>query len=232
MVSRSVSPKWLLGLLLLALLVSLGRWFWAHSHATAARAPASGRSPAQGEPPGTALPAKLPLRPAGASSDNVHSVDIAASTGIDASDPMAAFNYIGAQSQKTAQEWLATLLDSDDYRARAAGLFLEGKINAGASSQPMTEQTRDALVQLAVGAGDPAVYAMTCRLRRQPWRCTFGDHRQISQRLGPTGSTMRRPWLLLAGKAHAARCRGRWTHSEHAARAHFRLLYLLDVRLR
>jgi hypothetical protein len=225
LVSRSASPKWLLGLLMLALLAALSLWFWGHSHPVAAAAPASGSPPIPRPPLGTAPPVKLPLRAGSASPDNIRTVDICGfgKVEIDASDPTAAFKYIGERSQNTAEKWLATLRDSDDYRARAAGLFLEGKINAGASSQPMTEPTRDTLVQLAAGAGDPAVYAMALHA------CdgNFGDApagacRQISAngwaRLDPDNAT---PWLLLAGKARATHDTAAESDAfQHAAKAH------------
>ena len=223
--ARSVSLKWILALLMLALLGTLGLWFWGHSHPTAAPAPTSGSTPAQRPPLGTTPPLKPPSRAAGASPDNVRNVDICGfgKVPLNASDSMAAFKYIGAQSKKTAAKWLATLLDGDDYRARAAGLFLEGKLNADASTQPMAEQTRDALVQLAAGAGDPAVYAMAL------YACdgSFGDApegtcRRISAngwaRLDPDNAT---PWLMLAGIARATHDAAAESDAfQHAAKAH------------
>jgi hypothetical protein len=94
------------------------------------------------------------------------------------------------------------LLNNDDYRARAAGLFLEGKI-AVPEILPMTAQARDSLVQLAVGTADPAVYATAL------YACSakFGNPDDVScpeisvngwARLDPDNAV---PWLLLAGSA-------------------------------
>jgi hypothetical protein len=42
---------------------------------------------------------------------------------LDADDPSAANRYVGALSTQAATRWLSALRDSDDYRARAMGLF-------------------------------------------------------------------------------------------------------------
>jgi hypothetical protein len=107
---------------------------------------------------------------------------------------------------KARDRWLATLLDSDDTGARAAGLFLQGKLDASGLIQPMTEQSRDALVQLAVGSGDPAVYAMAvyaCNTYSDA--APSGSCQQISlQHWSTIDADNAAPWLLLAGKARAA----------------------------
>ena len=113
-------------------------------------------------PLGTVTVAKLPVRPSKLPHDDIRSIEICGfdKVPLDGSDPMAAFKYLGGQSKKTAEKWLAALLDSDDYRARAVGLFLQGKVNGDGSTQPLSEPTLDALAQLAVGSKDPAVYAL------------------------------------------------------------------------
>ncbi|MEP6885504.1 MAG: hypothetical protein ABJC66_12210 [Gammaproteobacteria bacterium] len=80
-------------------------------------------------------------------------------TAFHSDDELAAARYVGGLSKPVARRWLAALLNSDDNRARAAGMYLEGKI-VGSALQPMAEQTREELIQLAVGSGDPAVYAI------------------------------------------------------------------------
>jgi len=121
-----------------------------------------------------------------------------------ASDPLAAYRYIDALSKPAARHWLTALLDSDDYHARAAGLFLEGKITDGFAVKPMAEQTRDALVQLAVGTHDPTVYAIAVRACNAYLDPVMGACEQISlrewARIDADNAT---PWLLLAGAARA-----------------------------
>jgi len=123
---------------------------------------------------------------------------------LDASDPFAADRYIGALSKPAAQRWLAALLGSSDYRARAAGLFLEGKITDGFAIVPIAEPMRDELVQLAVRAGDPAIYAMAVNACNTYFEPAEGECEQISlsdwARMDADNAT---PWLLLAGQAHA-----------------------------
>jgi hypothetical protein len=122
---------------------------------------------------------------------------------IDTSDPFAAGRYLGDLTNKARARWLSALLDSDDIRARAAGLFLEGKLTGSDSAQE--DQTRDALVQLAVGASDPAIYAMAvyaCNTYSDP--APAGSCQQITlkkwARLDTDNAV---PWLLVAGQAHA-----------------------------
>lgn len=123
---------------------------------------------------------------------------------IDAADPLAAARYLSVLTNKARSRWLSALLDSDDVRARAAGLFLESKLTAGGEVEPIAEQSRDALVQLAVGAGDPAIYAMAvyaCETSSNPapdaacQRITLKNWASLDRDNAV-------PWLLLAGKAH------------------------------
>ena len=121
---------------------------------------------------------------------------------LDPNDPQAAFRYIDAMARHTTDRWQQALLDSDDYRARATGLFLESRA-IGTGAQPMADQARDALVQLAVGAGDPAVYAIAlyaCDVSAASPRS--GACPQISlQAWAEMDSANAVPWLLLAGEA-------------------------------
>jgi hypothetical protein len=124
---------------------------------------------------------------------------------LDASDPYAAGRYVGEYANKARGRWLSALMDSDDIRARATGLFLEGRIRGSGPVRQIDDQTRDALVQLAVGASDPAIYAMAvyaCNTYSDP--APAGSCQQISlnswARLDTDNAV---PWLLVAGQAHA-----------------------------
>jgi hypothetical protein len=196
------SKIWILaaGLLIIAVLFEFGPWFRG-SPASAPPSNASNNVPAKLRTlvtsPALLGPQSLP--------DNFRKVEICGfgQVALDPTDPMAASRYVGARTQKAAQNWLSALLNNDDYRARAAGLFLEGKIGGVPQMLPMTEQARDSLVQLAVGTADPAVYATAL------YACgaKYGDPAddscgQVSAdgwaRLDPDNAV---PWLLLAGKA-------------------------------
>lgn len=80
--------------------------------------------------------------------------------GFHADDPFGPGRFLDGVSKPVARRWLSALLNSDDNRARAAGLFLQDKIG-GAGVMPMQEQARDALIQLAVGSGDPTCWEST-----------------------------------------------------------------------
>lgn len=137
--------------------------------------------------------------------DDRHEKEICGHGGValDASDPFAASRYLAESTRHTAQRWLSALKDSGDIRVRAAGLFLEGKLaTAALTVQPMVEQTRDELVQLAVGGGDPVVYAIgvyACNANRVP---AGGSCGQISLNAWATlDADNAVPWLALAAQA-------------------------------
>ena len=69
-----------------------------------------------------------------------------------------------AASSKAHNRWEAALLDSSDPRARAIGLVIHRAELIRAGSAVQAEESRDELVQLAAGAGDPAVYAIAIGL--------------------------------------------------------------------
>jgi len=121
------------------------------------------------------------------------------------SDDSAIFQHVGALTKGVGTAWLSALQNSDDLRARVAGLLLEGKVAGGDSLRPVAEQTRNEVVQLAAGAGDPAVYAMALSMCDTS-ATTDADSacRQLSlqrwARMDPDNAV---PWLLLAGKARA-----------------------------
>jgi hypothetical protein len=118
-------------------------------------------------------------------------------------DSSAIAQYVGALTKAAGVRWLSALQDSGDLRARVAGLLFEGKITGGDPIIPPAEQTRDAVVQLAVGVDDPAVYAMAvsmCGIDRGVPVDTACQ--QISlQRWAQIDADNAVPWLLLAGKA-------------------------------
>jgi hypothetical protein len=78
---------------------------------------------------------------------------------LDRDDWTATGKYFDTLTKKSRMRWLSALRNSDDYRARATGLYLEGILDRDAA-QKDAEAARDELVQLAVGTKDPAVYAL------------------------------------------------------------------------
>jgi hypothetical protein len=125
---------------------------------------------------------------------------------IDKNDPGALYQQVGAFTKGVAARWLSTLQDSDDLRARMAGLVLEGKVTGGESMRPVAEQTRNEAVQLAAGSQDPAVYAMALSMcDRIATADADSACRQLSAqqwtKIDPDNAV---PWLLLADKARAS----------------------------
>jgi hypothetical protein len=120
-------------------------------------------------------------------------------------DEFAVPRFLEATTHKAWERWLSAMLDSGDNRARAAGLLLKGKLGNGELvGKPMTDESRDELVQLAAGAGDPAVYAMAvyaCGILSAP---AGGSCSRISlsawAALDPGNAV---PWLSLAAAARA-----------------------------
>jgi hypothetical protein len=142
---------------------------------------------------------------------------------IDKSDASAIFHQVGALTKGAGTRWLSALQNSGDLRARVAGLLLEGKVTGGDSLRPVAEQTRNEVVQLAAGVGDPAVYAMALSMCGTSI-VTDADSpcRQLSlqrwARMDPDNAV---PWLLLAGKARASHDSAAAADAfSHAATAH------------
>jgi hypothetical protein len=190
-----------------------------HWHARPTTQPTQVSKAAQAQLPQPAKPPAVARKPEIAQPGGTDLCGVG-SVSLDADDPSAAYRYVGALSKQAATRWLSALRNSDDYRARAMGLFLDGKITDGAV-QSMTEPTREALVQLAVGTGDPAVYAMAVNACHSS-DAADGACQQISlsawARLDADNAV---PWLLVAG---AARARGDSAAEAeafaHAAEAH------------
>ena len=142
---------------------------------------------------------------------------------IDKSDATAIFRHVGALTQGAGARWLSALQNSDDLRARVAGLLLEGKVTGGDSLRPVQEQTRNEVVQLAAGSRDPAVYALalamcsTAATTDAESACRQLSLQQWAQ-MDPDNAV---PWLLLAGRARSRHDSAAEAEAfSHAATAH------------
>jgi hypothetical protein len=78
---------------------------------------------------------------------------------LDRDDLGAAGRHLNALTKNSRLRWLAALRNSDDFRARAAGLYLEGIFDRD-SPQKDPEAARDELVQLALATKDAAIFAL------------------------------------------------------------------------
>jgi hypothetical protein len=137
---------------------------------------------------------------------------------LDSTDKAAPFKYVDRLTGIAQSHWRRSLINSDDYHQRAAGLLLQ---STGWDYDPMTGiptrthdagLARDELVQLAVGLNDLPIYAMAIR------GCDPADDggekdaacNQISlakwANMDPDNAA---PWLEMARAAHS--------RSDHAA---------------
>jgi hypothetical protein len=112
---------------------------------------------------------------------------------------------LSAKMDKDLLRWRDALLNSSDVRARAAGLFVDGRIEAGSIGKAPSQQALDSLVQLEKETNDPAVYAMAlaaCDAVKTP--TPGGSCESISRegwsKLEPDNAA---PWLEIAGAARA-----------------------------
>jgi hypothetical protein len=192
--------KWISALILAAVL-GFGLWLGQRP------------SPPAAEPIASAAPL-TPLWPASISNpavearkkgDHSDGIEIcgAGKARLDGDDWTATANYLDGLERNSRMRWLSALRNSDDYRARAAGLFLEGIFDRD-SQQKDPEAARDELVKLALGTKDPAIFALAftkCREGSEtaatPSACPQLSLDQWT-REDPDNAV---PWLQVAAKA-------------------------------
>jgi hypothetical protein len=122
---------------------------------------------------------------------------------LDLDDAAGVSQYFNSLTKNSRLRWLTTLRNSDDYRARATGLYLEGIFDRD-SPQKDPDAARDELVQLAEGTRDPAAFALAYT------KCIKGAEDFASQGACPqlslddwtrADADNAVPWLQLAAKA-------------------------------
>jgi hypothetical protein len=116
----------------------------------------------------------------------------------------ASYERVIAATPETHDRWESALLDSSDSHARAVGLMIRRAALFRTDSPAQAEEPRDELVQLAAGAGDPALYAMAVGLCRK----SSSDVNTVGacQRISPSewtriDSDNAVPWILAAQAA-------------------------------
>jgi hypothetical protein len=121
-------------------------------------------------------------------------------------DDSESYGLVIAATPETHKRWEEALLDSSDSHARAVGLMIRRFELLRAGSPIQAEESRDELVQLAAGAGDPALYALAvgqCR-KSSADADTAGACQRISlsewARLDPDNAV---PWIATAQAARA-----------------------------
>jgi hypothetical protein len=156
--------KWISGFVIAAL-IAAGYWFWGRPSPparTPASAPSPALSPAHTQPPN--LPWPVSAAASAAKSDTRdHSGEIevcgVGKVKFDRDDWTATGKLFDTLTKKPRMLWLSALQNSDDYRARATGLYLEGMLDRD-EPQKDPEAARDELVQLALKTREPAVFAL------------------------------------------------------------------------
>jgi hypothetical protein len=219
--------KWISGLIAAAFLLGFVFWMRARPAPPPQSVAAAVSPPALPKPQAPRWPASMPTAKADAPKKVDHSGEIdvcgVGKVKLDRDDWTATGKYFDGLIKKSRMRWLSALRNSDDYRARAAGLYLEGMLDLDAP-QKYSEAARDELVQLAVGTKDPAVYALAYT------KCIKAGEDIVSPGACPqlslddwtrADSDNAIPWLQLAAKARregdgAAEAAA----FDHAARAH------------
>jgi hypothetical protein len=193
--------KWTSGFLVAAIVVLIG-WQWTRPRSVPplppakiiAVAPVADWLSARATAPHTADDPKIGPNPSAIEVCGVGRVKV------DPGDETGGYGYVATLTKKTRLRWLAALRNSDDYRARATGLYLQNIYDGGA---PEYSEARNELVQLAVGTQDPAVYALAySKCSKQSDDTPPGPCQQLSPeewtRRDPDNAL---PWLLIAAKA-------------------------------
>jgi hypothetical protein len=196
--------KWISALILAAVL-GCGWWLRLRPSASAPEPVAAAPAPAAFP---FLWPAGIPnpvLKPASKGGDHSSEIEVCGVGRIklDLDDAAGVSKYFNSLTKNSRMRWLATLRNSDDYRARATGLYLEGIFDRD-SAQKDPEAARDELVQLAVGTRDPAAFALAYT------KCIKGIEDHASQGACPqlsiddwarADADNAVPWLQLAAKA-------------------------------
>jgi len=151
--------KWISALIIAAL---LGCGWWLRQR-PAASPPVSARRAAVSPPLAPRWPAGISIltRKSPASGEHFEEIEVCGvgKIRLDPEDAAGAEKQLDALAKNSRLRWLAALRNSDDYRARATGLYLEGILDRD-SPQKDPEAARDELVQLAMATKDAAVFAL------------------------------------------------------------------------
>jgi hypothetical protein len=142
---------------------------------------------------------------------------------IDRDDWTATGKFFEALTKKPRLRWLSALRNSDDYRARATGLYLEGIFDRDEPRKD-PEAARDELVQLALATQDPAIFALAntkCIKGVEEFSSAGACPQLTLDKWTRADSDNAVPWLQLAAKARKENDRVREAAAfARAAQAH------------
>ncbi len=213
--------KWISALLIAAVLGS-GWWLRQRPSSPTARRIAAAGAPAPrvpSWPAGVSTAGAKP--PSNANADEIEVCGVG-KVKLDRDDPAAAGRYLDALTRNSRLRWLAALRNSDDYRARATGLYLEGILDRD-SPQKDAETARDELVQLAPATMDPAIFALayTKCLKGGDFTSDGACPQLILDDWARADADNAVPWLQLAAKARRENnAAAEAAAMAHAAQAH------------
>lgn len=163
------------------------------------------------------VPSNFDHAPTGSPADDSESVAICGlgRVKLDSTDEHAAFAYVGALSADANSRWRSALLNSDDPRARAIGLFEQTEKTSQSGQLLRALQPEPALQFPSLIPGDDA-----CETAADA-TASSGCRHLSAQGLAQLDSDNASIWLLLAAKARATND----VHTErdamdHAAQAH------------
>jgi hypothetical protein len=200
--ARKVAIRLLLGSALIALSAAgIHRAFDSHGGARE-RTPPDSRRPSEmslgnSGPPASRDAAKPPAK------NGTDTVEVCGVGRVAQSeDDLGANSFVNDLTKPALERWLAALRNSDDYRARATGIFISTVLDDRHAERNATREARDELVALAIGSSDAAVYALALK----ECASTSADAGGSCGQLSPGGwakldEDNAVPWLLVAARA-------------------------------
>jgi hypothetical protein len=207
-----LKPQKIAGWVVAAMLVILSVWWWRSDHPSpqAFTAPVSSHAGRTDALPNLGAPKSATTavrQTTNAKSSNTVDVCGIGKVPVDGTGAEKAEAELNSRVDKDMLRWRDALLNSSDVRARAAGLFIDGRFEANSFGKAPTQQAIDSLVQLEKETNDAGVYAVALAACDNVKVSTPGSSCESISRDGwsklePDNAA---PWLELAGKARAAK---------------------------
>jgi hypothetical protein len=222
--ARKDAIRLLIGSALIAFIVSGFHWAFGNHPGTRARAAHSPQRPPE-LAPGIASPSSSPVTAKPPASKGTDAVEVCGVGSVAQSeDDLGANSFVNDLTKPALKRWLAALRNSDDYRARATGIFISAASDDRHAERSAIREGRDELVAMAIGSSDPAVYAIALKECAMTSTDAAGTCNQLSAggwaKLDPDNAV---PWLLVAARARdnhdTAAEAAAFTHASQAHRS-------------
>ena len=199
--ARKDAIRLLIGSALTALIVVVLHWALNHRNARAGTVLSSHPRPELA--PKVSRPSTPGATPKRTTTSGVGDIEVCGVGRVAQSeDDPGANSFVNDLTKPALKRWLAALRNSDDYRARATGIFMSTVFDDRHAERDATREARDELVAMAVGSGEPAVYAIALK----ECALTSRDAGSSCSRLSPGGwakldQDNAVPWLMVAAGA-------------------------------